>query len=108
MHSYLPTSKTKFQGQGALGKTTPPPLKPHPINRKGNKVKLASSVRKYTRLTLTSRPAGPKLTLRFLRLYLYLCVHPPRTLLPCDLTLIVHFLQKEVETQKYANSVSTN
>ena len=23
LHAYLPTSKAKFQGQGALGKTTP-------------------------------------------------------------------------------------
>ena len=31
LDAYLPTSKTKFRGQGALGKTTPPSIKTNAI-----------------------------------------------------------------------------
>ena len=34
LDAYLPTSKTKFQAQGALGKTTPPSIKTNHITVK--------------------------------------------------------------------------
>jgi len=47
MNTYLPTSKTKFQGQGALGKTTPitTPLKS--IGNRSSLLPKGRSVRKY-------------------------------------------------------------
>ena len=71
LDAYLPTSKTKFRGQGALGKTTPPSIKTNAI------------------IVKEIGQACPKLTLRFPRLYIpYYFVGPHCHVHCCHATLL--------------------